>query len=247
MQLFNNHCSRIGSPNETIYADAKHYWSMDTIFNIIDHKVKNPSWGIVEGDIHENDGVNDMSVELTNGEGKLELLSNEKCFWYPNACSNSGITLSFWFKSIVQGASDIQGRVFFQTNAVLKKTGFYMLQGDAPGEIIFEERRAVQYCQIKVHSEPNLWSFFTLTYAKVLPQFQVSRNGVNVALAKTCTSMKTTAPPKGQLVLGNGGDLTSALFDEVAMWDRKLSDEEIKRVYNYYYKGWYYVTIFVHD
>ena len=212
---------------------------MDTSFNIIDYKVKYLSWGIAEGDIHGNDGVNDMSIGLRNGDGKLELLSNEECLLYPHKCSTTGITLSFWFKSIEKGDSVIQGRVFFQTNVERKRTGFSMFQGDTPGEIIFEERRIAGYCQIKVHSEPNLWSFFTLTYVNVSPTFQVFRNSVGIKLATDCTIAKSAFATNGRLLLGNGGDLSSALFDDVAMWERKLSDEEIKRVYNYYYKGWY--------
>lgn len=231
-----------GAANETIYADADHYWSMDSSYNFIDHKAKHVSWGRVEGEVALSKGVNHMSVELKNDDGEIELLNGHPCFVRARTCSDHGITISFWFKSIEQEDSAIERRVFFQTGTVDQHTGFYMVQGDTAGDIIFQLRKAGQLCSYNVHVEPNLWSFITVTFQKV-EDLQVFRNGINVTPRQKCVSFQSDPNHNGKFVLGNGGNHCSALFDDVAIWYRRLSDEDIERTYSYYYKGQFVMVL----
>jgi hypothetical protein len=84
----------------------------------------------------------------------------------------------------------------------------------------------------------NTWSHIAFTFDKTLPVNQIKAyvNGVLKATGTRTTDVPTSTDP---LYIGNRVDLTrtfDGLIDEVCIYNRALSEDEIKAIYNYYMK-----------
>ena len=225
----------VGAASETIYDDAKFYWSMDVKHNIMSEKVDETAWALVEGDVDQKVGVNGPAVEI-NGNDKIELLSDEFCFDRPRFCEGKGITISFWLKSLEKEGSSIQDRMFLRTSYDIQShTGYFMYQGDNPGDVVLIVKALNKECTFNFFIEPNLWTFVTLVKPK--SSMIILLNGVNTNSEQVCTDKVNVKNPEGKLILGNGGSDCSVVFDDVAVWFRTLEESEVQKIYRYYYKG----------
>jgi hypothetical protein len=221
----------IGVASETIYANAQHYWSMDSKLHIIDEKAERSAWALVEGDLNENTGVNGPSIEVRNSDGRMELISKNNYFQKPRL--NSDLTISFWFKSMQTEGPSIEDRIFLQTSYDLQShTGLFMYQGSSPREIVFKGKRDDKECVYTFYIEPNLWTF--VTFVQIQKYWQILLNGLNINVKPVCSDLVAVKNPQGKIVLGNGG---SVMFDDVAVWYRDLDESEVEAIYRYYYKG----------
>ena len=226
----------VGAASETIYADAQFYWSMDSPVNIIDEKAERSGWAVVDGDLYQNVGVNGRSVEIKNGDGKMELLTDEFCFRKPRFCYDKGLTISFWFKRLETDGSGIEDRLFLQTTYEPQSlAGFFMYQESISGEIVFKTKGLTYLCVYHFNIEPNLWTFVAIVRYK--SHWTIFLNGVDAKVEKVCSALDSPKNPDGKLVLGNGGSDSSVMFDDVAVWYRALEGHEVQTIYRYYYKG----------
>ena len=206
---------------------------MDSKLNILDEMAENSAWALIEGNLKENTGVNGPSIEVKNNDATVELLSDTNCFRKPRICS---LTISFWFKSVETEESNMQDRMFLQTSHNLDShTGFFMHQGDNPGDIVFKTKRSNAVCTSTFYIEPNLWTFVTMMNPR--GTWKILLNGVDQAVTSTCSPLVSVNNMDGKLILKNGGNDCSVMFDDVAVWYRELEDSEVETIYRYYYKG----------
>ncbi|XP_028403045.1 uncharacterized protein LOC114525810 [Dendronephthya gigantea] len=228
-------CSIGASPN-TIYADTAYHWSLDSKHNILKESGSEYAWALVQANLSSNIGVNGPGIEIKN-DGKVELISNDKCFRRSDVCGK--LALSFWFKSIETEKSSSADRMFLQTSYdILGHSGLFMYSGGSPGEILFEKRGVISQCIHTFHIEPNLWTFVAFVFGLQTKSWHIYLNGVKLTtdVTKVCSSAARVKNPVGKLILGNGGKDSSAVFDDVAVWYRALEDTEIETIYRYYYK-----------
>ena len=225
-----------GAASDTIFADAQFYWSMDSTVNVIDEKAESSRWALIDGDLHQTNGVNGPAIEMKEGDGKIELLPDEKCFQKSNSCHNKGLTLSFWFKSLETGGCSIEDRLFLQTSYDTQSlTGFFMHQDSSSGEIVLTSKTTRKMCVNRFYVAPNLWTFLTIVRHSYY--WTIFLNGMDTNRNKVCSSLDSLNNPHGKLILTNGGSDCSVMFDDVAVWYRALDEHEVQTIYRYYYKG----------
>ena len=214
----------LGAPRDTIYNDAVHFWTMDSTLNIINLASEKNFWGEVNEDINEIPGVNGMAIELA--KGNIKVLNKEECLVAPRVCDHKAITMSLLFTCI-------DGALLFRTSSTSLHTGLQMSQGDSPGHVIFDERRSNKHDRYEFQVEPNIWLFFTFTLKNSTSR-HFFINAEHVVVTKSSSQFSFEDQKPGKLVIGD-----AAQFDDFAIWYRALTDREIERVYNYYYKGKY--------
>ena len=216
-------------------ADAIHHWSLDSIWDVKD--LRGQSWGYVEGEGNSVVlGVHGFAYNIKTSSGSMTLLraSNKPytCLVNPSHCEN-GVSVSLWLKHWNINGSANSGQIFLRTgDGYHNQTGFMLYQVNGTFDhLALQVNKQDTRCTYIFFAPEKAWSHIVFVWDT---QLKVYWNGelVTKYLLNECKSHSSKEQP--QLVLGDAGLNRHVSFDEVTIWNRSLSEIDVKNVSNFY-------------
>ena len=154
------------------------------------------------------------------------------CLVNPSHCEN-GVSVSLWLKhwNIIGSANS--GQIFLRTgDGYHDQTGFMLYQVNGTFDhLALQVNKQDTRCTYIFFAPEKAWSHIVFVWDT---QLKVYWNGelVTKYLLNECKSHSSKEQP--QLVLGDAGLNRHVSFDEVTIWNRSLSEIDVKNVSNFY-------------
>jgi len=246
--------------SETVFKDAIHYWPIDNMIEEKDspkifHDYKNLKHGYGTGDISIRKGVTNHGVATKYKQSSIITDKlNEICFSNPSQCQK-GLSVAFWVKL----GMSLENRRFLLGTSTSTSLGTSLDKKSKIGIWITQiQINKNIYLTIKIGTRQRLWTLKPL----VLPDKWIhvsvtwnTTNGLSVYLNGKLNSrsnyyrsnfhqnvvVKRTliiSKPVKNVSLNKSKLLGEISFDDIALWDRILNQDEIAAMhYSTSHKG----------
>ena len=184
-------------------------------------------WGTFVGDVGTTHGAR-LGAVYTGGDGAVIKLGevNDICFTEPLSCHN-GFTVSLWLKIYASDFTSRQGFVSIGDSQYDNDTfKIYQKVNKAEGHLAVKVSASSKKC-VSVFPVPrSVWSLYTFVWNTT--DLNVYRNGFKVDefLRKDCTHEIQGAFRHPTVTLKD-----DAAFDELQIWNRSLSPNEIDELF----------------
>ena len=223
-------------PIDKLLESAAFYWTMDDSKKI--NNVLGSDFGVVPREVDTIKGIRGKALNVEHGvTGTFTLtegLDPSECLFNTSQC-NEGFTLMLWLLYKHNSA----GQVFLASNGDSYR-GHKMIQinSDIP-QVAYHITNSDKRCIVAFSTPKEVWTHYTLTYTSLddLDSINVFVNGEEVTnfVFKGCSDGSFAANNITQFFVGDSsGNLPEAAFDEVIIWYRKLTSEDIATAYNYH-------------
>ena len=217
---------------------------MDNHKNI--YNVMGYDYGVAPRDAATIKGIRGKAVFVAPASSGAFTLNQglppSECIFNTSQC-NEGFTLMLWlwYKHkaseqvfLVSNGDTFRGHKMFQINAATPQVAFQIVSSNKKCIVVFSTPK-------------EIWTHYTLSYKSPddLESIKVFLNGKEVTdfVFKLCSDGSYAVNPLTRLSIGDPlGQLPEAAFDEVIIWYRKLTSEEITTAYNYYKGNFNYST-----
>ena len=228
---------------DTIYRDAKHYWSFDHETFVADYKkelmfrdIIGSRHGYAVGNVIKTDGVCRESISTVKRHGWVRLgnFANE-CLGNPVLCK-AGFTVYFtvWVK--LSNSSTSREYLLGTGGLHTCRNGFLIY-------VVSDYKRGL-YMNVDVVADNKLWrtkfpvqvsswNYVTVTW-DLTNGLKTYVNGSLQGKSKLYSSINFTKKGEAQFTLGkvnNAHRYSSASFDEIALWEQVLHPVEIKKIF----------------
>lgn len=213
--------------SDKFYHECSHFWPLESVENIED--VVTHTWGQAKGGVFKAGGL------LTDGvSGEVQLLDHAgaSCatqFLGNAVCGDLGFTVALRLKYF--NRMDGQKQVLFKT---FHRFVIYQEHKDS---IIVRIELPNKFCLKEITMPEKIWSHLVFTFKSVNPKIlTVFRNGQKLdefIRDLDCESQGQPQFVSSTVSLGAGlGVFAKAVFDDVAIWNKVLSDEGISELSN---------------
>ena len=221
---------------DKLLESAVFYWTMDD-----DKKINNDvgsDFGVSPRDVNTIKGIRGKALNVKHGiSGALTLtegLVPSECLFDTSKC-NEGFTLMSWLWYKHNSA----GQVFLASNADNYR-GHKMFQiNSGTPQVAYQIINSNKKCIVVFPTPKEVWTHYALTYSSLddLDSINVFVNGEEIKdfVFKECSDGSFAINNITRFSVGDSsGVLPEAAFDEVIIWYRKLTSEDILTAYTYY-------------
>lgn len=206
-----------------------------------DKKINNimgSDFGVVPRDVNTINGIRGKALNVKHGvSGTFTLtegLVPSECLFNTSQC-NEGFTLMLWLWYKHNSA----GQVFLESNRDNYR-GHKMFQvNTGTPQVAYQITNSNKKCIVVFSTPKEVWTHYVLTYTSLddLDSINIFVNGEEVKdfVFKGCSDGNFAANNVTQFFVGDSnGDLPEAAFDEIIIWYRNLTSEDVVTAYSYY-------------
>ena len=203
------------------------YWPLDNHLNLVN--LRRDMWGKFVGDVGTTHGPR-LGAVYTHGDVAVIKLGevDDVCFTEPMSCNN-GFTVSLWLK---------QRRAhYIKPEQLLVAIGDYK-NGSYTLKVFIKSKRPEEHLGVRVSASSrkcvkiflvprSVWSLFTFVWNTT--DVNVYRNGlkVNEFLVEYCVDEQSQGALQHPTITLKG----DAMFDDLQIWSRALSANEIGEMF----------------
>ena len=221
---------------DKLQESAAFYWTMDnekTINNIV-----GSDFGVAPSEINSVKGIRGQALNVERGvSGKFTLtdgLNPSQCLFNTSQC-NEGFTMMswLWYKH------NTAGQVFLASSEDnFRGHRMYQINSSTP-QVAYQITNSHKKCVVVFSTPKEVWTHYALTYTSLdsLDSIKVFVNGekVNNFVFKGCSDGSFPFNNGTRLSVGDSDtELPEAAFDEIIIWYRNLSSDDIAEAYSYY-------------
>lgn len=195
-------------------------------------------FGVVPRDVNTINGIRGKALNVKHGvSGTFTLtegLVPSECLFNTSQC-NEGFTLMLWLWYKRNSA----GQVFLESNRDNYR-GHKMFQvNTGTPQVAYQITNSNKKCIVVFSTPKEVWTHYVLTYTSLddLDSINIFVNGEEVKdfVFKGCSDGNFAANNVTQFFVGDSnGDLPEAAFDEIIIWYRNLTSEDVVTAYSYY-------------
>ena len=229
---------------ETIYRDAKHYWSLDGEQNSWHKCYTGPlifpdnighRHGYAVGNVTKSDGVFRGGVTTSRKNGWINLgIFKEECFAKPMLCKQ-GFSIAFWIKF----SNSSRRRQYLLGTGGLRSRGDGFLvsaisnRQDTGSYVNVDVVAQNKLWKLEFPAEASTWNYITLTWS-LANGLKTYLNGTLQAERIIYSVINFKNDGRTEFTLGrvnNAQKYSHASFDEIALWEKVLHPTEIKKAF----------------
>ena len=216
----------------TLYKEAQYYFPFDNRYNILN--LNGVNWAEGGYWLTEISGMNDIALQANYGNKPSIILAQDTgCPSNPALCS--GLTVAFWLKYWFSNSNGAQRNVFTTGGMYANDgIGFRVFEmGDEGEKLAFSIKKSDLSCTYVVEFPTWIWMHVAFTWDG--RELLIYRNGevVKDFLKHVCNSANF-----GTKTYDNYTRIAhvraSASYDEFALWNRVLQNQEIQKIVTFY-------------